>query len=110
MCYSFSSHPRISALTNLQSLGIDNAGIFVPLILRNYIITTRKRITLITATDHQSSIMVEILEGERLLSSKNRLLGILEITDIEPILAGVPFSMLYLKSIQKGLSVLLRER
>jgi hypothetical protein len=54
--------------------------------------------------------MVEILEGERLLSSKNRLLGILEITDIEPILAGVPFSMLYLKSIQKGLSVLLRER
>lgn len=63
---------------NPTSLGIDIAGIFTKIIPRNTVYPTRKLIT-ITITTNQPSIVLDILEGERLISSKNNHLGRLEI-------------------------------
>jgi molecular chaperone DnaK (HSP70) len=53
-------------------LGISTSnGIFAKLIPRNPHIPTRKSQILSTATDDQSKVVLQMLEGERLIASKN---------------------------------------
>jgi heat shock protein 5 len=65
------------------SLGIEtNGGVFAKLIPRNTLIPTRKARSFLTATDNQETVMIKVLEGERAIANKNRLLGTLELTEL----------------------------
>jgi molecular chaperone DnaK (HSP70) len=79
----------LSMDVNPLSIGVDVGGIFRKVISRNTVIPTRKRVTVTTVFDDQEWIIVDIIEGERLISSKNQVLGALEIP-IPPTQAGVP--------------------
>ncbi|KAI9735404.1 MAG: ATPase with role in protein import into the ER [Claussenomyces sp. TS43310] len=80
----------IGELTRL-SLGIEaSGGNFTKLISRNTVIPTCKTRDLSTATDNQEKVVIKVLEGERVMASKNRLLGILELTGLSLKPRGIP--------------------
>ena len=61
-------------------LGVETSGdVFTTLIPQGTVIPTLKRLVFSTATDNQDKITIKVLEGERAIASKNRVLGTLEL-------------------------------
>src|SRR3954470_23325730 len=61
------------------SLGIETlGGVFTKLIDRNTTIPTRKSETFSTASDNQTQVEINILQGERAMARDNRMLGVFQ--------------------------------
>jgi molecular chaperone DnaK len=71
---------------SIETLG----GVATPLIPRNTTIPTRKSETFSTAADGQSSVEVNVLQGERPLARDNKSLGRFHLDGIPPAPRGVP--------------------
>ncbi len=73
------------------SLGIETlGGVMTTLITRNTTIPTRKSEVFSTASDHQTSVDVHVLQGERQLARDNRTLGRFQLVGLPPAPRGVP--------------------
>ncbi|MBP7460022.1 MAG: molecular chaperone DnaK [Candidatus Delongbacteria bacterium] len=73
------------------SMGIETlGGVFTRLIERNTTIPTRKAEVFSTAADNQSSVEINVLQGERQMASDNRSLGRFVLDGIPPAPRGVP--------------------
>ena len=73
------------------SLGIETlGGVMTRLIERNTTIPTRKSEIFTTAADHQTSVEIHVLQGERELARDNRTLGKFHLVGIPPAPRGVP--------------------
>ncbi len=73
------------------SLGIETlGGVMTRLIERNTTIPTRKGEIFTTAADHQTSVEIHVLQGERELARDNRTLGKFHLVGIPPAPRGVP--------------------
>jgi molecular chaperone DnaK len=70
----------------LETLG----GVATPLIERNTTIPTSKSQTFSTAADNQTSVEINVVQGERPLSSQNKSLGRFHLDGIPPAPRGVP--------------------
>jgi molecular chaperone DnaK len=73
------------------SLGIETlGGVFTRLIERNTTIPTRKSEVFSTAADHQHTVEIHVLQGERPLARDNRTLGKFQLVGIPPAPRGIP--------------------
>ena len=73
------------------TLGIETmGGVCTPLIKRNTTIPTSASETFTTAADNQTSVTVNVLQGERQMSSDNRSLGKFNLSGIPTAPRGVP--------------------
>ena len=73
------------------SLGIETlGGVFTKLIERNTTIPTKKSQVFSTAADNQTSVEVNVLQGEREMAAYNKSLGRFQLTGIAPAPRGVP--------------------
>ncbi|MCL1991981.1 MAG: molecular chaperone DnaK [Spirochaetes bacterium] len=73
------------------SLGIETlGGVMTRLIMRNTTIPTRKSQVFSTAADSQTAVSIQVLQGEREMSSQNRVLGRFDLVGIPPAPRGVP--------------------
>src|SRR5438477_4457999 len=73
------------------SLGVETlGGVMTPLIPRNTTIPTSKKETFSTASDSQTAVTINVLQGEREFARDNRLLGTFNLTDIPPAPRGIP--------------------
>ena len=73
------------------SLGIETlGGVMTPLIGRNVTIPTKKSQIFSTAEDNQSSVVINVLQGERKMAGDNHHLGKFELTGIPPRPRGEP--------------------
>jgi molecular chaperone DnaK len=73
------------------SLGIETlGGVFTKLVDRNTTIPTTRSQVFSTAADHQSSVEVHVLQGERDMAHDNRTLGRFHLDGIPPAPRGVP--------------------
>ena len=73
------------------SLGIETlGGVFTKLIERNTTIPTRKSQVFSTAADNQTSVEVNVLQGEREMAAYNKSLGRFHLDGIAPARRGVP--------------------
>ncbi len=73
------------------SLGVETmGGVMTVLIPRNTTIPTSKKETFSTASDNQSAVTINVLQGEREFARDNRLLGTFNLTDLPPAPRGVP--------------------
>ena len=73
------------------SLGIETyGGVFTKIIERNTTIPTKKSQIFSTATDNQSSVQVNVLQGEREMAANNKSLGIFNLDGIAPAPRGIP--------------------
>jgi molecular chaperone DnaK len=73
------------------SLGVETlGGVMTVLIPRNTTIPTSKAETFSTASDNQSSVTINVLQGEREFAKDNRLLGRFDLTGIPPAPRGMP--------------------
>ena len=73
------------------SLGIETlGGVFTKLIERNTTIPTKKSQVFSTAADNQTSVEVNVLQGEREMAADNKTLGKFQLTGIAPAPRGVP--------------------
>ena len=73
------------------SLGIETlGGVCTKLIERNTTIPTKKSQTFSTAADNQPSVDVNVLQGEREMSTDNKSIGQFQLTGIPPAPRGVP--------------------
>ena len=73
------------------SLGIETlGGVFTKLIERNTTIPTKKSQVFSTAADNQTSVEVNVLQGEREMAAYNKTLGKFQLTGIAPAPRGVP--------------------
>ena len=73
------------------SLGIETlGGVFTKLIERNTSIPTKKSQVFSTAADNQTSVEVNVLQGEREMAAYNKSLGRFQLDGIAPARRGVP--------------------
>ncbi len=73
------------------SLGIETlGGVTTKLIEKNTTIPSRKSQIFSTAADNQPAVTINVLQGEREMSSDNKSLGRFELTGIPPAPRGVP--------------------
>ena len=73
------------------SLGIETlGGVFTKLIERNTTIPTKKSQVFSTAADNQTSVEVNLLQGEREMAAYNKSLGRFQLDGIAPARRGVP--------------------
>ena len=73
------------------SLGIETlGGVFTKLIDRNTTIPTKKSQIFSTAADNQTSVEVNVLQGEREMAAYNKSLGRFNLDGIAPARRGVP--------------------
>jgi len=73
------------------SLGIETmGGVFTRLIDRNTTIPVKKSQTFSTAADNQTSVEVNVLQGEREMAAANKSLGRFHLDGIAPARRGVP--------------------
>src|SRR5215216_4246856 len=73
------------------SLGIETkGGVFTKLIERNTTIPTRKSEVFSTAEDGQTSVEIQVYQGEREMAAYNKKLGMFELTGLPPAPRGVP--------------------
>src|SRR5579862_8306404 len=73
------------------SLGIETKGqVMTKLIERNTTIPTRRSEIFTTAEDHQPSVEIHVLQGEREMAMYNKTLGKFQLVDLPPAPRGVP--------------------
>src|SRR5437016_2992361 len=73
------------------SLGVETlGGVMTVLIPRNTTIPTSKKEVFSTASDNQTAVTINVLQGEREFARDNRLLGTFNLTDIPPAPRGMP--------------------
>ena len=73
------------------SLGIETlGGVFTKVIDRNTTLPTSRSQVFSTATDGQTSVEIQVLQGERAMAKDNKALGHFELTGIPPLSRGVP--------------------
>jgi molecular chaperone DnaK len=73
------------------SLGIETlGGVMTKLIDRNTTIPTRKSQVFSTAADNQTSVQINVLQGEREIAKGNRQLSVFSLDDLPPAPRGVP--------------------
>jgi len=73
------------------SLGIETLGdVFTKIIERNTTIPTSKSQVFSTATDGQTSVEIQVLQGERVMAKDNKSLGRFVLAGIPPAPRGVP--------------------
>ena len=73
------------------SLGIETFGsVFTKIIERNTTIPTKKSQVFSTAADGQTSVEVNVLQGERQMAHDNKQLGVFHLDGIPPAPRGVP--------------------
>jgi molecular chaperone DnaK len=73
------------------SLGVETlGGVFTKVIERNTTIPTKKSQIFSTAADNQTSVTINVLQGERAMASDNVSLGMFNLTGIPPAPRGVP--------------------
>ncbi len=73
------------------SLGIETlGGVFTKLIERNTTIPTTKKQVFSTAADNQTTVEINVLQGERPMAADNVSLGRFQLTGIPPAPRGIP--------------------
>lgn len=73
------------------SLGIETVGdVFTKIIERNTTIPTKKSQVFSTAQDNQTSVSIQVYQGERSTASTNKLLGTFQLDGIKPAAKQVP--------------------
>jgi len=73
------------------SLGVETlGGVFTKIIERNTTIPTRKSQIFSTAADNQTTVTINVLQGERPMAADNVSLGMFNLTGIPPAPRGVP--------------------
>ena len=73
------------------SLGIETmGGVMTKLIDANTTIPTKKSEVFSTAADNQSSVQINVLQGERPMASQNKQIGMFNLDGIPPAPRGVP--------------------
>jgi molecular chaperone DnaK len=71
---------------SIETLG----GVATPLIQRNTTIPTHKEQVFSTASDSQTQVQINVLQGERPMAADNKLLGTFNLDGIPPAPRGVP--------------------